>query len=88
MPVGRPGDQPQDPLDVDLDRGGNRSAARRAACAPASRLWHVAVAAVQPTVLGALAAMAVVVLVLEADRARVRRVILGVAFAASGGQHS
>ena len=41
----------------------------------AHRLWHVAVAAVLPAACEALAALAVVVLVLEADRARVSRVV-------------
>ena len=50
----------------------------RAVVEPAHRSWHVAVAAVQPAALDELPGLAVVVLVLEADRTWVRRVGVGI----------
>ena len=61
---------------------GERLAADRAVVDPAHRLGHVAVAAVQPAALEALAGRAVVVLVLGSDWARVLRIV-GVACSTS-----
>ena len=79
MPAGRAHEQAQEPHDVDRGRDGERSAAGRAVDDPAHNRCQVPaplplVAAVQPAALGALPVLAVI-LDLEADRARVRRLV-------------
>ena len=87
VPAGSPSEQLLEPLDLDLGQDVKRFAADWAVHDPAHRLWHVAVAAAQPAALKALPGLAVVVLVLEADRARVRRVVGVVVTATSTGRH-
>ena len=85
VPAGRSRDKAQEPLDVDFGRDGERRAADRADRDPANVAVYT-VAAAHPAALEALCALAVVVLVLEADRARVHWVV-GNILTAGGARH-
>ena len=72
--AGRSRHKARELLDHEPGRDGDRSVAGGAVRDPANRLCHVAVPAKQPAALETIPGLAVVVLVLEADRARVCRV--------------
>jgi len=84
VPARRSRDQACEPLDIDLVRDCKQFAAVDWVHDLTYCLCHVAVAAVLPAACEALAALAEIVLVLEADRARVSRVIVIVINIGSG----